>query len=172
MAAPGRAKRPSAASGFAGGPNRLSSASSQVDQGLLFQRGSCFSLFPFLCSPLPSHYFIFYFFEPFIYRGQESFMGRWIPSDIMWWISIRRINSGFVWGINPHCTLIHRHQPGQYIIRGNFIMLFVCFKKEKGKEWKSELGPRFHEGLLRCCSVVFFYKHYLQSYLFFLWEDC
>lgn len=130
-------KCPSTPSGFARGPNRL--RSSQVHRHLLFQTGSCF--------PLPSP---LSFFDPFIYRGQEKLMGRWIPSDIMWWISIRRINSGFVCGINPHYTLIHRLQPGQYIIRRNFIM-FVCFEKEKARTGSQKSGPY---SMRNCCTAA------------------
>lgn len=120
--------------------------------------------FSFLHSPpLPC-----YVFDSFIYRGQESLMGRWIPSDIMWWISIRRINSGFVCRINPHHTLIHRHQPGQYIIHRNFIMLFVCFEKKEAKKRIQKSGAY---STRNCCSVVFFYKHNLQLYLFFSWKN-
>ena len=115
-----------------------------------------------LLSPLSSlHFHLVICFHSLIYREQESFVGRWIPSDIILWISIRRINSGSVCGIRPHYKLIHQHQPGQYIIHRNFIT-FVCSGKEKVKEWKSEIRPIFHEELSRRCSEVFFYKHYLQ----------
>ena len=154
-------KHPSRPGGFTRGPNHLSSASSQVDQCLLLllllQRGSGF--FPLPLSSL--HFHLVICFHSLIYREQESFVGRWIPSDIILWISIRRINSGSVCGIRPHYKLIHQHQPGQYIIHRNFIT-FVCSGKEKVKEWKSEIRPIFHEELSRRCSEVFFYKHYLQ----------
>lgn len=137
---------------------------SQVDRRLFFRGGSYvfffFFLSSFLHSPLPSCYV----FDPFIYRGQESFMGRWIPSAILWWISIRRINSVFVCGIHPDYTPIHRHQPGQYIIRRNFIMVFVCLAKKKARSGSQKSDPY---SMRNCCSVVFFYNHDHQFYLCF-----
>lgn len=147
MLVPGGAwlrKRPCTPSGFTRGPSRLGIASSQVHRCLIFQRDF----------PLPSCYFFFY---PFIYRGQESFTARRIPTDIMWWISIRRINSGFVCRIYPH-KYTDLKQGNISSTEISSCCLFAL-KKEKGTEWKSEIRPIFHKELWHHCSVVFFYRY-------------
>lgn len=79
-------------------------------------------------------------------------MARWIPFDAVWRTSISRINSGFVCGINSLCTLIVRHQPGQYIIHGNFIM-FVCFQKRP----RSGIQKSGTNSTEHCYSVLLFW---------------
>lgn len=80
-------------------PNCLSSSSSvfsNVDREPPFSRVRLpfsFLFPPLLRSPLFS---LLLFIE-----GERALRSRWIPSDITWRISIRRINSGFVCGINP-----------------------------------------------------------------------
>lgn len=101
----------------------------------------------------------------FIYRGQESFAVQMDPlryyvvdfnKENQFWLCLRN---------QPHTTLlIHWHQPGQYIIRRNFIMLFVCLgeeKKHKGEKWKLEIRATSREERCQC-----FYKYYLS--LFFI----
>ncbi len=120
----------------------------------------------FLHSPLPSCYV----FDPFIYRGQESFMGSWIPSAILWWISIRRINSVFcLWNQSRLHTNTQTSTGAIYHPRKfHHVVCLPC--KEKGKEWKPEMRPIFHEELLHRCSVVFFSNREHQFYFCFFHE--
>lgn len=72
-------------------------------------------------------------------------MGRWIPSDIMWWISIRRINSVFVCGILPRHKLILRHQTRAVYHPLKFhhvVCLLLKTKKKKKKSQELEVGNR------------------------------
>lgn len=60
-------------------------------------------LFFLFLSPLTTS--VHYFSIVFTYREPGSFIGRQIPSDIVFWISLRRFSCGFVCGINPHYRL-------------------------------------------------------------------